>query len=290
MEKHEIDVCIGQRIFLDRASEFWQIICQMPNVKTVYEIDDNLFVTPRWNPAYPLFANPEVRSRILANIMAADLVTVSTVSLGEFVAQHNPNVVVLENCIDAALLTHERPRRDRLTVGWAGSPTHEQDLLVAAHAIGDVLLAKPSVDLHLIGTDYSGMFPRILQPKIRTTPWNPETDKYFDNIDFDIGLAPLCDDRFNHYKSHIKALEYAALGVPVIASPETPYRDFIVHGKTGFFARTEDEWRKYLLKLIRDDRLRERMGTNAKALANQYAIQNRWRQWEHAYQNLLNTR
>jgi hypothetical protein len=39
------------------------------------------------------------------------------------------------------------------------------------------------------------------------------------------GLAPLADEPFNAMKSDLKLLEYAALGLPAVASPVGPYRD-----------------------------------------------------------------
>jgi hypothetical protein len=65
---------------------------------------------------------------------------------------------------------------------------------------------------------------------------------------------------FASSKSYIKALEYAALGIPVIASDAEPYRDFVVHGVTGFLVRRDHEWLSYLRELASDDGLRQSMG------------------------------
>ena len=43
--------------------------------------------------------------------------------------------------------------------------------------------------------------------------------------DFDVGLAPLADIPFNHGRSNVKAREYAAAGVPWLASPVGPYEE-----------------------------------------------------------------
>ena len=42
-------------------------------------------------------------------------------------------------------------------------------------------------------------------------------------------------------KSAIRAIEYGALGIPVVASDVGPYRDHIVDGVTGYLIRREHE-------------------------------------------------
>jgi glycosyltransferase involved in cell wall biosynthesis len=104
--------------------------------------------------------------------------------------------------------------------------------------------------------------------------------------DLHIGLAPLADDHFNRSKSYVKTLEYAGLGIPVIASNVGPYRDFVQHGITGFLANNEAEWTRYLRLLGSDENLRQWMGTNAREVAAKNTIQgNAWR-WLNTYQSL----
>ena len=49
----------------------------------------------------------------------------------------------------------------------------------------------------------------------------------------DVTLAPLVDNKFNHAKSHIKFLESAAFGVPVVATPSADIRQH--HPVPGLF-------------------------------------------------------
>ena len=41
--------------------------------------------------------------------------------------------------------------------------------------------------------------------------------------DLDVGLVPLADNAFNRAKTWLKGMEYAALGVPFVASPRAEY-------------------------------------------------------------------
>jgi glycosyltransferase involved in cell wall biosynthesis len=106
-------------------------------------------------------------------------------------------------------------------------------------------------------------------------------------VDFDIGIAPLVPTVFAETKSHIKALEYAALGIPVVASDSAAYRDFVIDGVTGFLVKRDHEWARRLGELINDDAMRTEMGVKARELASQWTIQKGWQEWESAYASIL---
>jgi glycosyltransferase involved in cell wall biosynthesis len=141
---------------------------------------------------------------------------------------------------------------------------------------------NPAVEWHNVGTD----FRSYMKLGGRHTPWQSDMWDYYRSIDFDIGLAPLVDMPFNRSKSAIKALEYAALGIPVIASDREPYRPFVLDGVTGYLVRDEHEWTKRLRELVNDDAMREEMGRKAKEHASAWTIQKGWRLWEQAYAGL----
>jgi len=118
---------------------------------------------------------------------------------------------------------------------------------------------------------------------VRETTWLGNIWDYYRAIDFDIGVAPLAPIVFNRSKSHIKALEYAALSIPTVATDIEPYRDFIVHGETGFLVKHDHEWGRYLRILKEDDVLRKEMGAKAKDRASEFTIQRRWKNWERVW-------
>lgn len=247
----------------------------------IYETDDDI-LQPDSASGLPHMFDPAVRDGFVKCIEMSDLVTVSTEPLAEQMRKHNPNVRILPNHIDGDLLYMERRRADRLTIGWAGGMSHLGDWSAAADPIADVLAANLAVDLHFVGWDFSPMLKR----KARYTPWKQNVWDYYKGIDFDIGVAPLADTPFNESKSHIKALEYAALGIPVVAANLAPYRSFVQHGVTGFLVNNADEWRTYLRLLINDSDAREEMGAAAKKRASEFVIQTGWRLWRDAFEEV----
>lgn len=263
---------------------------QRRHARLIYDLDDDPFEVEPLNPAYSIYADPVARDSIAHSIECADLVTCSTEPLAERMSKLNPNVVVLKNHIDEAVLNIERARRDKIVIGWAGSYSHYRDIPQCTYGWRNAMgRYKDRVESHMIGADWRRMTKSysIKEPEFRYSGWTEETTEYYRTIDFDIGLAPLLPSLFARCKSHIKALEYAALGIPCIASDVEPYHDFIIPGVTGYLCKTAVDWWRYLRDLIEDDAMREEMGREAKRWAAQWTIQEHWTQWEQAYKSVI---
>jgi glycosyltransferase involved in cell wall biosynthesis len=271
-----IDVYVAQRPASPHHLRLWEAIAGQ--VATVYETDDDILGV---HPSSGLAILSEGAQECIRRLAACcDLVTCSTAHLAEVMSRYNRNVTVLENVVHEEVLNIRRARPERVTVGWAGGSSHLMDIASAAAPVRDVLGAHPEADMHFIGVDYSPLVCR----ESRYTPWERDVWDYYRGVDFDIGLCPLADHPFNYSKSHLKALDYAALGIPVIAQDLPPYREFVVDGVTGYLVRTGDEWRARLSELISDAGAREEMGAKARAVAAQHTIQEHWVRWERAYE------
>jgi glycosyltransferase involved in cell wall biosynthesis len=282
----DLDVFVGQIVSDVVRTEVWQGLARRPgrSFALVYELDDDVWTVPRSNPSYNYFADPEMRARIEDNLRVADAVTVTTDHLAEVVSPYNANVHVLPNCFDATILGHERPRGERLTVGWAGGSSHAHDFDAHCRDIAPFFRRNPDVDCHFFGTDYRAQVGR---PDGRFTGWVGNLVDYIHALDFDIGIAPLAANAFNRSKSDLRFLEYASLAIPLVASDFGPYVDSIEHGVTGFTVRYPHEWRKYLTLLARDEALRTEMGLRAWAWAAGRTIQGNFPLWEQAYLSAL---
>ena len=255
--------------------------------KLVYELDDDLWhVSPLNTMAYRTYGIRSVQDAAAMCCTFSDMVTVSTEPLAEEVRKQsgNDNVVVIPNFISAALLEMERPRREHFTIGWMGGASHSLDLAVVAPAVRRVMEADTSLRLHVVGSDFR---PTLGQIRARHTKWEACPADMYRHLDFDVGLAPIEATQFNESKSYLKALEYGALGIPVIASDFGPYREFVVDGVTGFLVGKEKQWRDRIRLLAADADLRESMGAKARELAAQHTIEGNWDKWAAAYRSLL---
>jgi glycosyltransferase involved in cell wall biosynthesis len=276
----ELDMIVGQR-FCGPGQELWER--WQGKVKLVYELDDDVLQPDSWSGLAHMF-DPQIHESFKTCIAMSDLVTCSTEPLAEQMRKHNPNVVVLPNCVDADILYLDRPQRDRLTIGWAGGMSHLMDWVQVADPVREALQAHPDVDMHFVGIDYSPVL-RLDRP-CRYTRWMPDTWTYYKSIDFDIGLAPLAATPFNDSKSHIRALEYMALGIPMVAADRPAYRDLVVDGVTGFLVSGEDEWQARITDLINDGAMRAEMGAKGHEAASAWTIQAGWKKWRDAYEGV----
>lgn len=282
-EAAECDIVVGQRL-TNPASSLWWEGNAIDGRCLIYELDDDLWDLHPTNSAYKFWADPERRQHLTRNVEVASGVTVSTPHLAEVVSKINPNVFVLPNCVDESLLAVERPRRDKLTIGWSGSATHIGDFQRTVDPLIRYFRKYPETDMHFMSDlNYA---PMIKKRNARHTGWTKGVSKFHRTIDFDIGIAPLAGHHFNLSKSPIRALEYAALGIPIVASDVGPYRDFVQHGVTGFLCRTDDQWWKALRALTEDVDLRETMGAAARVQAADHTVQgNAWK-WKEAYETI----
>ncbi len=282
------DVIIGQRFNRPGGVSLWRE-ARTPQSRLVYELDDDVFhVTADNFVAHHMWQRPEIIDAATHAMEVADLITCTTQPLAEVLSEWNPNVVVLENRIPAWVCDVERKRRDRPAVGWAGGASHGADVGLIVNPVKRFLKRFPTWDFRLAGTDYRPTFKA--GDRAIYTKWVHVTDNekaYFSSPDWDIGLAPLVANEFNSSKSALKALEYGALGIPVIATDWDPYHDFVRHGETGFLVKQDHEWLKYMSELASDEGLREKMGAAAREQSRQWTIEGGWERWASTYQNLF---
>ncbi len=279
-------VLVGQRTSNPGPAARW--LAAAGDVRRVFELDDDLLnVEPTSAKAFEFYADPAVRRRLLENLRSADAVTVSTEYLGQVVRGEygvQAPVHVVPNCLDAAVLALAPVgQAGPMTVGWAGSDTHRGDFEVVRRPLTRFLRGHREVGVSFMGVDYGWL---LGNPDRRLTPWVPVWDDpvgYMRCLDWQVGIAPLANTQFNRCKSALKALEYAARGIVVVASDVEPYRRFVEHGVTGLLVSRDHEWREALELLAGDVELRAKMGAAARERAALWLINDHVEKWEAAY-------
>ena len=86
----------------------------------------------------------------------------------------------------------------------------------------------------------------------------------------DIGLYPLPNDEWVKGKSGLKALQYMAMGLPVVASNLGCNERVIENNFSGLLVDTKDDWYNSISKLIEDNNLRRFLGENARKRVEKY--------------------
>ncbi|MGQ4873983.1 MAG: glycosyltransferase [Promethearchaeia archaeon] len=83
-------------------------------------------------------------------------------------------------------------------------------------------------------------------------------------------------------------LEAMAQGTPNVGANGCGIMNVIRHGKTGYLANNLKEFAHYVVKLFKDDDLREKMGKNAKRIAEHYKLSNVAKIWIKIYKFTIN--
>ena len=200
------------------------------------------------------------RHRALPALLRRSAVVVAgNRALADYARGYADRVRVLPTPVDTAAYV---PRRERepgpLRVGWFGAPATAVYLDALRPALRE-LAERHAFELWLLGTE------RFDCPGVRVEcrPWRPYASLAEEVVDlqrFDVGLMPLPDDPYAASKCALKAIQYMACGVPVVASPVGAARDVVEDGGSGFLAGGASEWVDRLDRLLSDAALRERLG------------------------------
>jgi hypothetical protein len=226
--------------------------------KIVVDVDDWFEGLDENNAAFKATdpkKNPDNNRDIYAQIiMEADAVITSTPFLFDFYAKKRENVFLVRNGIDIDRWKQRTPKMNhRLRVGWVGAtPWRSRDLQTMSPWFGDYLKSR-RLAFHHSGHTQNGAPKAANQLGIpesitRTSPLCP-ISHYPDLFKpIDIGIIPLNNVPFNHAKSFIKGLEYAAAGIPFVSSYSPEY-EYLADMGIGRVAYNIDDWIYHLDQL-----------------------------------------
>lgn len=228
----------------------------------VYDADDDIFTANETRRRIDLDwtegkseaeLESDRRQRIWA-MQQCDGVTVTTQRLATIVRQFTDKpVIVVPNAIDLpwfrAIVNATRRVVPGLTIGWAGGRRHDRDVEQMAEAWGRIARRYPDVTFVVQGWQPPVIAEHVPADRLVMLPWM-KPERYPAGIaQVDIGCCAVADTPFNRAKSNIKAMEYAAAGAAVVASP-TLYSGIVDSGASGFIANDAGEWEDALAFLI----------------------------------------
>jgi len=254
--------------------------CRDRGARLLYDIDDDLLHIPRDHPEAAML---RPRARVVARMLRhADAVWTSTAPLAASLRDVCRSVRVVPNGLDERLWGApgiERARLGPVRILFMGSATHEKDWAVIASALARVAGAfGGDVVFDMVGVVGPVTLPdwvnRVAPSMIGKASYPGFVDWITHHTPWDIGVAALADTDFNRGKSAIKLMDYAALGLAVVASDMPAYRTALTASDGGLLvANTEAAWFEALCRLIRDAQLRRRLAAaGGKALAARHTL------------------
>lgn len=137
-------------------------------------------------------------------------------------------------------------------VGWLGS---EADMESVNAALGQLEAYAGPIQFSIVSdTQYNG-------PASEYVIWSSRSsNKEISQLQaMDIGLSPLPNDAFMRAGNGLDVLRFMACGVAVVASDIGGNAEIIDHGIDGFLVREEADWGRYVMRLVEDVSLRQKM-------------------------------
>jgi len=264
------------------ATYMVQLIRQAnPKARIVMDIDFHYHALPEFHPAYARVSD-QAKELVIDNLRMADLITSPSHPLLDdyhqlLTARYKiePNLAFLPNLLsECSYQDIPAPRvseNEIVRIGILADATQHQDIVSILPAL--IHLQEKfgnEVEVILFGWNGKHLGENVLQGidlSYHKSVGILGFHKVLNAFGLDLALLPIEDHPFNTRKSFIKFLEFAALGIPVIASDVPPYREVIFDGHNGLLASDLSQWKQKLDWMVGDSESRKTMGVLSREFA-----------------------
>lgn len=264
--------------------------------RIVVDIDDWFDNLPESNKARET-TDPEThpdnnRDIYFAIMEMAHALVCSTQFLFDFYSNKYPDkpIFLVRNTIDIGRWAPRKKGWGVPKIGWCGAtPWRANDLEQLAPFMNEYLKSR-NLKFH-----HSGAIPNVPsvaelmeidQERLTMEGMRPITDLPGLLQAIDIGVVPLNNIPFNHAKSYLKGLEYAAAGIPFVASDLPEYR-YLADAGVGRIASTPAQWMAHLDEL-QDASLRyDEAQINYEIVKDQFSMNSAARQWISTFEQIM---
>jgi glycosyltransferase involved in cell wall biosynthesis len=249
-------------------------------VAVTFDNDDDFTATPKESPEYKDFGGLKGQRYFAASARIAQAAAVCTTTCDLLAEKYRGagarRVEVIPNQLglDVARPT---PGHAGVVVGWVAALEHRADVarIKIVDALERILADHPEVRVECIGINLG------LSQRYRHDPGVEFLDLPRRIGAWDVGIAPLADIPLNRARSDIKLKEYAASGVPWLASPIGPYAG--LGEDQGGRLVPDDGWFEALDRLVASRRDRKRLGRKGRKWAKGQTIEATAGRWEAVF-------
>lgn len=220
----------------------------------IFDFDDAIFLKS-FHPVNSIYRFLKFPSNAKKIIKMSSAIIVANRFLEEYASKFNGRVYIIPTAIDTEKFNIIERFYNPLAIGWIGSPTAAPYLQII-YGVMEKLSQKYDFILKIVG---AGKEIKTSGVKVENYNWRLEKE-ISDFQSIDIGIYPLPDTLWTQGKAAFKAIQYMAVGVPVVASPVGMTKEIIQDGINGFLADSEEKWLEKLSLLIKSPQLRESIG------------------------------
>lgn len=223
---------------------------------SVYDFDDALM----WRNESPLQKAWSKAEKCRRSVVAVDRVIAGSEVLAEWANTLNRDVRLIPTCVEpkeyGVKRDYEIGPTPRLV--WLGSPSTEKHLLMLADPMRHLNALTGARLVVISGHDRD---LGKLNPYVDRIPWRLGIERSL--FEYDAAVAPLMTGPFESGKCAYKTLQYAAAGLPAVASPVGA--NTVVASQLGFeVADSAESWADSVMDLLTATTA-ERRGIGARA-------------------------
>lgn len=284
--------------------------------KFVYDLDDNIFDIPSWNPAKHLIKEEWLQTA-KDYLNFCDAITVSTPYLKKEISQYTkrpitvlpnaldldffnepylPNITIADSNFLPQIISQEQLLKEKdqgiVSIGWAGGFSHFNDLKIIIGPMIQICKEFPNVRFYIMAFCLKDIWRKISWKQLRLVPAENILSYFqvFKSLRIDIGLAPLAQIRFNLSKSNLKVLEYFAQGVVPLATKMGPYTETILSVDPDLLVEREEDWYEKIKTLILNPTKRAQISQLGKAFVyKHFDMKKNISSWIAFYEKVLET-
>jgi O-antigen biosynthesis protein len=225
--------------------EFIKHIDQYSSVFKVFDLEDLKTVVPDKNSRKSILF-PNMERRLRDALSYCDRLIVTTEPIKQAHQDLIDDIQIVPIYLEKSRwgnVVSLRKQGLKPRVGWVGAPQHLGDL----ELIFDVVKATyKSVDWV-----FMGMCPEELKDYVAEAHGYVMFEDYSEkmaSLDLDLAIAPLEIHPFNEAKSHLRLLEYGAMGWPVVCTDIYPYQN----GPVKRVKNTKEAWVEAIMERVTD--------------------------------------
>ena len=246
---------------------FEWLLAKVMGKKLIYDFDDAIWIADP--ESRPLVRALKFYPKVGMICGWAEAVVTGNDYLADFARRFTDRVRVIPTVVDTTdkYVSAHSPEPARLTVGWTGSHSTLRHL-----ALVEPALAELQREYGNAITIIANQAPDLDRLDFNFVKWSPDDEiAQLDRID--IGIMPLYTDPWAEGKCGFKAIQFMAMGKPVVATPLGVNKVIIDDEKNGLLAQTDPEWIDHLRSLLTDASLRRDMGRAARErIVSTYSI------------------